>query len=494
MDNDTTGEPLPVLIIGSGFGGLAAAVQLDRRGIGFQILERRSFMGGTWMQNTYPGAAVDVQSPLYSLSFEPYDWSRLFAERDEIAAYTEHIITKYGLASRTRLQANVEALEWKEGEDVWAVTLTGGEVLRARFVINASGPLSTPAIPDFPGRSDFQGPAFHTNHWDHSVDLRGKRVAVIGSGASAAQVIPAIVDDVAELHVFQRTPHWVGPRRDRVFSTFERALLRNRIAYRALRSAIYWALEGRVIGFKYSETMLKLVERLDVRAHLHRQVADPELRAKLTPSYRLGCKRVILSNELYPALCREHTTLRGREQGIERITATGIRTIEGEEIELDAIVYATGFDATDGAIAYPIGGLNGNTLKKAWADYPRAYLGTALPDFPNLFFITGPNTGIGHTSALFIIEAQLRYILDSIRTVRRRGARCIEVRRQAEEDYTHRIHQEMERTVWHTGGCTSWYQSRSGKVIAMFPGFSFTYRWLTRRICEDHHEIRGGWA
>ena len=249
---------LPVLIIGTGFGGIAASVALQERGIAHQLLERRPFLGGTWIQNRYPGAAVDVQSPLYSLSFEPYDWSRLFAEGDELAAYTEHVLTKYGIRERTRTDAAVVSLDWDDEARCWRASLKGGDVVCARSVVNASGALSTPVIPDFPGRERFGGASFHTNDWQHDVDLTGKRVAVIGSGASAAQVIPAIVDQVGELHVFQRTPHWVAPRRDRVFTPAERALLRNPIAYKALRAAIYCMLEWRLLAFKYSEALLKL--------------------------------------------------------------------------------------------------------------------------------------------------------------------------------------------------------------------------------------------
>jgi cation diffusion facilitator CzcD-associated flavoprotein CzcO len=477
-----------VLIIGSGFGGMCAAIELRKRGIAdIRILERRSFMGGTWCQNTYPGAAVDVQSPLYSLSSEPWDWTQMFAERDELEAYTEAILEKHDLRSITELNAEVVSVCWDATESVWVVQTAARGEFRARFVINASGPLSIPVIPPFAGRETFAGRSFHTNNWDHSFDHRGKRVAVIGSGASAAQVIPAIAGEVASLHVFQRTPHWVLPRPDRVFTPVERRLLRIAPFGRALRAAIYVGLETRVIGFKYSKTMLNVVAQRKALRHLEAQVSDPDLRKKLTPDYTIGCKRIILSSTLYPALSRPNVTLHDRSQGVAEIDGAGIRTLDGRRIDLDLIVYSTGYDATDGVIPFAVTGRDGATLAQAWHDFPRAYLGTAAPGFPNLFFILGPNTGIGHTSAIFIIESQMRYVANAICAVRASGARSIEVIPEAEEAYTTMIHREMERTVWKSGGCNSWYQSRSGHVIAMYPGFSFTFRRMASTLERHHH-------
>ncbi|MBI3213711.1 MAG: NAD(P)/FAD-dependent oxidoreductase [Mycobacterium sp.] len=481
------------LIIGSGFGGQCAALTLRNLGIeDFVMLERREFMGGTWCQNSYPGAAVDVQSPLYSISSEPYRWTQMFAEQSELHEYTQHVIEKHRLRERTITGANVVEARWTG--DSWTVRTDGGRRFQAKYLINASGPLSTPVIPDFPGRDSFTGKTFHTNDWDHSFDYTGKRVAVIGSGASAAQVIPAIQPSVGELHVFQRTPHWVMPRHDRIFTSWQRRLLGNRLAYKALRSAIYWALETRIVGFKYSERALKRVAERPARALLARQIADPELRAKLTPDYTIGCKRIILSNNLYPALAAENTTLHDRHDGIARVYDNGIETTAGTKIDLDLIVWSTGYDATDGVIAYPVIGVDGATLADFWRDYPRAYLGTAIPGFPNLFIVTGPNTGIGHTSAIFVIEAQMEYIARAIRAAEKTGAASIEVTAAAEAEYTQMIHREMKRTVWQHGGCHSWYQSKSGRVIAMYPGFSFSYRMAASRFRPNHHVLAAGAA
>ena len=483
-------QQFTAIIIGSGFGGQAAAINLRRIGIeDFLILERRAWMGGTWSQNSYPGAAVDVQSPLYSLSFEPYRWSQMFAEQDELVEYTNHVLAKHGLREKTRLNANVTKVQWDEATQTWQVQLESGETLAAKFLINASGPLSTPVIPNFKGRDTFEGQTFHTNNWQHSYDHKGKRVAIIGSGASAAQVIPAIAPEVKELHVFQRTPHWVLPRPDHVFSKFERALLGNKLIYKALRTAIYWALESRVIGFKYSKKMLNVVAQQAALKHIARQISDPAIRKAVTPDYTIGCKRIILSSTLYPALCRPNVQLHPKDDGIAEINPRGILTAKGQQIDLDLIVYSTGYDATDGVISYPVVGKGGRSVQDVWAEFPRAYLGTAMPGFPNFFIVTGPNTGIGHTSAIFVIEAQMEYIRRAIQAVQKQGAKAIEVKPQAEADYTTMIHREMKQTVWQSGGCTSWYKSKSGHVIAMFPGFSFTFRQMAKAFKPHDHLI-----
>lgn len=479
-----------VLIIGSGFGGQCAAINLQKQGINnFCILERRNFIGGTWCQNTYPGAAVDVQSPLYSFSFEPFDWSQMFVEQHELEDYTNFVINKYKLREKTIVNTNVERLEWSNEEKRWFVFTNNGSY-KAQFVINASGPLSTPFTPDFKGKEAFKGKTFHTNNWDHQFDLKNKKVAVIGSGASAAQVIPAIVDEVASLNVFQRTPHWVMHRPDKIFSKFQRKLLKISWVYKLVRYYVYWSLESRVIAFKYSSFLLKLLARDKALKHIKKAFKDrDDLRKKVTPDYTIGCKRIILSNTLYPAFAKPNTTLFTKEEKIERITETGIVTTKGTNVALDLIVYATGYVATDGVIAYPVVGKDGTTLQDAWNEFPRAYLGTTAPNFPNIFFVTGPNTGIGHTSAIFIIEAQMRYIMRSIKEVEKNKAQAIEVLAEAENSYTTMIHSEMEKTVWKTGNCNSWYQSKSGHVIAMFPGFSFTYLKLAKNFKRKDHKL-----
>lgn len=479
-----------IIIIGSGFGGQAAAINLIKRNISdFLILERRNFMGGTWKQNSYPGAAVDVQSPLYSISHEPYPWTQMFAEQEELAEYTNYVIDKYQLKNKTRTNSNVTEVRWQQDKQRWHVRLADGEELEAQFLINASGPLSTPVIPNFSGKDRYQGESFHTNDWNHDFDYKDKKVAIIGSGASAIQVIPAIADDCKELHVFQRTPHWVMPRHDKKFSSWQQKLLGNKFLYNALRRWIYWALETRVVGFKYSQTMLKWFAQSKAEKHLKKQVKSDGLRKKLTPDFTIGCKRVLLSNTLYPALQKDHVALHDKNDGIQEITESGLITQTGQALDLDLIVFSTGYDATDGVISYPVIGKDNIKLSDFWQDYPRAYMGTSVPDFPNLFIVTGPNTGIGHTSAIYLIEAQMHYIMSAIEAVanNKNKVNAIEVKTQSEDKYTTMIHREMERTVWKTGGCNSWYKSNSGHVIAMFPGFSFTYkRWAKNFRINDH--------
>lgn len=478
------------IIIGSGFGGQAAAISLRRIGIeDFLILERRAWLGGTWSQNSYPGAAVDVQSPLYSMSFEPYRWSQMFVEQQELVEYTNHVLAKHGLREKAQLDANVTQVQWDDAQGLWAVHTEKQGTFLAKFLINASGPLSTPVIPPFRGRDTFKGRSFHTNAWDHDCSLESKRVAVIGSGASAAQVIPAIAPQVSHLHVFQRTPHWVLPRPDRIFSESERKLLDSKLVYKTLRTAIYWGLESRMIGFKYSKTALNAVAQRAALKHIKTQLKEPSLRAAVTPDYTIGCKRIILSNTLYPTLARENVSLHTKDDGVSEINERGILTNKGQQIELDVIVYSTGYDATDGVISYPVIGKNGESVQEKWREYPRAYLGTTLPGFPNFFVVTGPNTGIGHTSAIFVIEAQMEYIRRAIAAVQSRQARAIEVNADAENDYTAMIHREMKHTVWQAGGCRSWYQSKSGHVTAMFPGFSFTFRQMAKAFKAQHHQF-----
>lgn len=481
-------EYYKVIIIGSGFSGILAALNLAKAGItDYVILERRDFMGGTWSQNTYPGAAVDVPSPLYAISSEPYDWTELYVKQKELHQYTQDIIEKHNLRKKTHTGCIVNEIEWQTEQRQWCVKVDGIGALKAQFVINATGPLSTPVTPLFDGAETFKGKSFHSNDWDHNFNYKNKNVAIIGSGASAAQIIPAIAEDVAQLSVFQRSPHWVMPRHDYTFKPWQRKILRKQWAYNTLRAAIYLILEYRILGFKYSQKVLDIFGKRNAIAHIKKHIKNKGLQKKVTPDFDFGCKRVIISNTLYPAYCRDNVNLVDRTTGIKSITEDGIMTQDNIEHKVDLIVYATGYDATDGMISYPVRGRSGKTLSDVWQDYPRAYLGTCVPDFPNLFIVTGPNTGIGHTSALFLIEAQMHYILNSIKNVTSRNKKSIEVTANAEAQYTQHIHQEMEQTVWKNGQCNSWYKSKSGKVIAMFPGFSFTFlRWAKNFKVADH--------
>lgn len=492
-ENTDNGEAATyqVVIIGTGFGGQAAAINLKKRSYSdFIMLERRAFAGGTWLQNRYPGAAVDVQSPLYSLSAMPYKWSQMFVTQPELAQYTQQVFNTFNLTPHVRLEHEVVNSQWDEARQQWRINIIGSDPIYAKYIINATGPLSMPVIPDFAGKDSFKGVSFHTNNWPDDLDLNDKRVAIIGSGASAAQVLPAIVDTVKSLAVFQRSPHWIIPRPDFAFPTWMQKLLGVKWFYNVLRSAIYWGLETRVIGFKYSLTILNLFAGGPAKRQLNKQVSDPVLRKALTPDFTIGCKRIILSNTYYPAICREKVSLFDKNNGIKSITENGIISANGTELDLDIIIYSTGYDATDGLISYPVIGKNNTTLASVWTDFPRAYLGTSVPNFPNYFIVTGPNTGIGHTSAIFVIEAQMHYIMQAIETVETEQKQTIEPSVQAESTYTDMVHNEMERTVWQTGGCNSWYKSESGKVIAMFPGFSFVFKRMCQRFKRQDHIIK----
>ncbi len=476
-----------IVIVGSGFGGQCAAIQLNKKGINdFIILERRNFIGGTWCQNTYPGAAVDVHSPLYSFSFEPYQWKRMFANQSELKEYTAHVIHKYDLKKKTQLNTTVKDVQWNRQIKNWEIKTNQGDFV-AQFIINASGALSIPVIPEFQGKNLFLGKSFHTNKWDHSFNYKNKKVAIIGSGASAAQVIPAIASAVKELHVFQRTAHWVLPKPDFTFPKWLQKILAISFCYKIIRYLIYWGLETRVLGFKYSKFMLKIIAERKAKKLLKRNIKNEALREKLTPNYTIGCKRILLSNTLYPAFNTEQVKLYTKEQGIKEITPENIITHDGKEIKIDAIIYATGYAPGAALVSYKVIGKKGKDIREYWKEYARAYLGTMLPDFPNFFIITGPNTGIGHTSALFIIEAQMNYIVDAILQVKKEKKKTIEVTKVAEEKYTKMIQDEMSNTVWQNGGCHSWYKNEKGKVTAIFPGFSFTFWNMTKKIkIKDH--------
>ncbi len=477
-----------VIIIGSGFGGIATAIKLQEAGIhDYVILERAPEPGGTWWQNTYPGAAVDVQSPLYCLKHEPYDWSRMFALQPEILAYTNHLLDKHRLRNKIQCNQEVTAATYDEQKHCWQVATASDRLFTAPVLVNASGILSQPAIPDIPGRQQFQGASFHTSQWNHDFDYKGKRVAVIGTGASAVQVVPAIAPQVAQLYVLQRTPHWLLPRPDRVIPKWERQLYKKvPLVQRLVREWLYWKLEARMIAFKGNQAALRFFRNKALR-YIKKQVKDPALRQKLTPDFMLGCKRVLLSNDYYPALQRENVRL--VTGGIERITPTGIQTKQGEHLEVDLIVWATGFHAAEDNIPYPVRGRQGLLLQDYWQDGAHAYIGTAIPHFPNFFILAGPNTGIGHTSALHIIESQLNYVMDVLLKMRQYGWQSIEVKEEIEQIYNQWVQEKMQKTVWQTGGCHSWYQTADGKNTTLYPTYSFLFRKATARMKEADHLV-----
>jgi cation diffusion facilitator CzcD-associated flavoprotein CzcO len=469
-----------VAIIGAGFGGIGAGIRLRESGEDdFVILERSDRLGGTWAANTYPGCACDVPSHVYSYSFalNP-DWTRFFAPQSEILAYIERTATERGVADKIVYDAEVMSATWDADARRWIVKTAAGD-FRAEKLVAAAGPLSEPSIPDIPGLNDFKGAIFHSAQWDHDHDLSGERVAVIGTGASAAQFVPRIADEVGHLDVYQRTAGWIMPRNDRPIPPAERKLLRRVPAVqRALRNTIYYAAESLVVGLVINPRFLNAFEWV-ARKKLEKSVPDPELRRKLTPNFRIGCKRIIFSDDYLPALAKPHVEL--VTDPIAEIDATGIRTGDGRHREVDTIILGTGFKVWDSPMAERVVGANGETLAAAWADGPQAYVGTVIHGFPNLFFLIGPNTALGNNSMINIIEGQLVFLLEALRAMDRAGADSIEVHEAVQERYNARIQEKMLGTVWMTGGCNSWYLSKDGSNRTLWPSFSNAFK---RRLAQ----------
>ncbi len=482
---------LTAIVVGAGFSGLAAGVQLRRMGItDFAILEKADRVGGTWRENTYPGAACDVPSHLYSYSFEPNpQWSRSFGGQAEILAYLEHCTDKYRLRSHIRFGHRVEAARFDEATGTWRVVTRCGdqrEELEARALLLGNGALHLPSVPDIAGLDSFRGEKFHSARWNHDYDLRGKRVAVVGTGASAIQFVPQIAKQVARLDLYQRTAPWIVPKRDRETSDAERWLYSHVPgAHWLRRTGLYWLMESRVVGFAYAPKVNEIAEKL-VRRHIAHAVPDPALRAKLTPNYRLGCKRVLLSNDYYPALQRDNVDV--VTDRIAEVMPRGVRTADGTEREVDALILGTGFRVTEYLSSIRITGRNDVELNDAWRASLRNYLGITVSGFPNLFLLMGPNTGLGHNSMIFMIEAQARYAAQAIGELRSRRLSFVDVKPSVEQAFRAELAAKMKNTVW-TTGCQSWYQTPDGDVF-LWPAATFDYWWRTRRVELADYEQR----
>ncbi len=478
-----------VAIIGSGFSGLGTAIRLKQQGRDdFVVLERGDDVGGTWHFNTYPGCACDVPSHLYSFSFAPNpEWTETYSKQPEIGAYLKRVATEFGVRPHIRLNTTVTGAAWDGDAGEWVVSTRGtasangadGEV-RAKVLVAAAGPLADPKLPDVPGLDEFQGEAWHSARWNHSYDLKGKRVAVVGTGASSIQLVPSIQPDVAELHVFQRTPPWIFPHTTRPVTRVERMAYRRVPALqRAVRGGVYVGRETFVVGFVKEPRVMKVAEKLAMR-HRDKAISDPELRRKVTPDYTIGCKRILPSNRWYPALAQDNVSL--HTGGVERFTARGVvGGDDGVETEVDAIVFGTGFQVTEMPAADFIRGRDGRTLNEAWGGSPRAYLGTAIPGFPNLFFLLGPNTGLGHSSMVYMIESQIAYVLGALDVLRRNGASTLEVRPEVERAFNDALSRQLDGTVWNTG-CASWYLDDTGRNSTLWPDWTWRFRRRTARF------------
>jgi cation diffusion facilitator CzcD-associated flavoprotein CzcO len=481
-------DHVDVAIVGSGFAGIGMALELLRAGReDFVVLERDGDAGGTWHQNTYPGCQCDVPSNLYSFSFAPNpEWSQTFALQPEIGAYLKRVADDFGVRPWIRTGTAVEAAAWDEQSRRWRIETSRGS-LTARVLVAGMGGLSEPAIPAIPGAETFAGPAFHTARWDHDVDLTGKRVAVIGTGASAVQVVPRIQPRVARLSVFQRTPPWIMPHPGRPTRPRERALFRALPAVQKLvRGAIYWGRETFVLPFRFHR-LSRIPERM-ARAHLEQQVADPILRDKLTPRYEIGCKRILMSDEYFPALQQPNAEL--VTDAIAEIRPHGIVTADGVERPADAIVWGTGFHVTDMPYVEWLRGRDGRTLGELWREQGMQGLrGTTVAGFPNLFMLVGPNTGLGHNSIVFMIESQLAYVMGALRAMDERGAVAIDASPAAQAAFNEVVQRRMRGTVWTKGGCASWYLDAHGRNTTLWPGSSWTFRRATRRFDPAEYEL-----
>ncbi len=479
-----------VCIVGAGFSGLGMAIRLECAGIGsFRVLEEAGEIGGTWRDNTYPGCTCDIPSHLYSLSFAPKtDWSRMYPTQPEIRAYLHDCVARFALANRILLNTRLEQAAYDEASGLWNVQ-TSGESFTARFVVSAIGGLHRPAIPALPGIESFAGPSFHSARWDHGLDLRGKHVAVVGTGASAIQFVPQIAAQVAQLDIYQRTAPWVLPKLDRLIGPREQWALRHVPLYRTLcRWRLYWRQELLAIGFTIKPQLLDGAKKIGMRL-LRRQVPSEELRAQLTPTHHPGCKRILISNDYYPTLAQPHVKL--VTAGIREVRPHGVVTDDGVEHRADVIIYGTGFHATDTLGPLRVSGRDGVRLDQVWRGGMHAYYGTTVPRFPNFFMISGPNTGLGHNSVIFMFEAQIGYVLDCITTMRRRGLRTIEVRAHVEADHNEAMQRRLQRTVWSTG-CKSWYLDEHGRNVTLWPGFTFDYWRRLRRVNWGAYRTESG--
>jgi cation diffusion facilitator CzcD-associated flavoprotein CzcO/acetyl esterase/lipase len=474
--------PAPVLqalIIGTGFAGLGMGIALRKAGMcDFLIMERSQDVGGVWRDNTYPGAACDVPSHLYSFSFEPNpNWSHVFAPQAEIHAYLRHCARKYDLAQHIRFGSEVTEAVYDEGRSMWRVTLASGEVHTCRMLISGTGQLSRPAMPKLDGIDTFKGQSFHSAHWDPSVPLAGKRVAVVGTGASAIQFVPAIAPQVGTLHVFQRSPAYLLPRPDRAYGPLAKALLRYVPGAAALyRASIYLKYESRALAFTRFKGLMKWAGNVPFQRMLHAQVANADLRQRLTPDYQIGCKRILLSSEYLSTMSRPNVQL--HTAGIRCVRPDGIETTDGQVHAADVIVYGTGFAATEFLSPMRIKGKGGIELNEAWRDGASAYLGMSVAGFPNFFMLYGPNTNLGHNSIVYMIESQIAHIMRCLRAAQSGGATGIEVHEVPYRRHDTLMHEALRRTVW--SECTSWYTDANGKNTTNWPGFTFTYRWQTR--------------
>lgn len=476
------------LIIGSGFAGMIAAVHLQQIGENdIIILERSGDVGGVWRDNRYPGCACDVESHLYSLSFaQNPNWSHIFARQPEIYAYINECFEQFGLLESIRFHHEVQKMTWDEQQGIWRIQTNKGEY-RARMVVGAFGALSEPSIPKLQGIEKFKGQIFHSAQWPESVDLNDKQVVVIGTGASAVQFIPEIQSQVKQLHIFQRTPPWIIPREDSSISKTKKKMFQYiPLLQRVNRIKIYTTRELMVLGFKHPAFMKRV--KKEALTHMYSAISHPSLRRKLTPDYTIGCKRILLSNTYYPTLAQPNVEV--HTNGIAEVTEEGLIDQKGNFVEAEILIYGTGFKVTNTPLAEYIYGKTGHTLAQAWNGSPKAYMGITVADFPNLFIMQGPNTGLGHSSVLLMIEAQALHMQKAVKHLKKKRLDIIEPKLEAQQHFVNNTDKALKGTVWEAGGCNSWYIDETGRNASIWPGFTFTYRNLVGKFQEHHYDLR----
>ncbi|KEI43147.1 flavin-containing monooxygenase [Saccharopolyspora rectivirgula] len=477
-----------VIIVGTGFSGLGMGIRLKKAGIDdFIILEKNDDLGGTWRDNTYPGCACDVPSLMYSFSFEQNpNWSRLFAGWKEIYDYLQQCADKYGLRKHIHYGVEFTGAEFDEDTHTWTVFTASGAEYTGKALVSGLGALHIPSYPEIPGMEKFTGEIFHSAEWNHDYDLEGKRVAVIGTGASAIQFVPQVAKKAGKLHLFQRTPPWIQPKPDRPIPERLQRLFRRIPPVQWLaRAAVYWLLELRYL-FVFKRRTAWLAEWLSKR-YISKVIKDPELRKAVTPDYAIGCKRILLSSDYYPALNRPNVEL--VTDGIAEITENSIITKDGEEREVDAIIFGTGFHVTDAFDHLNIIGRDGRKLQDAWREGMEAYLGITVSGFPNLFFLLGPNTGLGHNSVVFMIECQLNYVMSCLRPLLRGDIGYLDVRQSVQDEFNAELQSELGDEVWSAGGCRSWYLDRNGVNRTTWPGLTAKYWYRTRKADPADYEV-----
>jgi cation diffusion facilitator CzcD-associated flavoprotein CzcO len=477
-----------VAIIGAGFSGLGMAIRLLQEGIeDFVVLDRASEIGGTWRDNTYPGCQCDIPSVLYSYSFAPNpNWSRTYPLQAEIREYLRRCARDFGVVPHLRFEHEVTSATWEADRQRWRIETSQGD-FTADVLVGAQGGLSNPSLPDIPGLGSFEGTMFHSAQWDHDHPLEGDRVAVIGTGASSIQFVPMIQPRVGRLHLFQRTPSWVMPDPDRQLSDFEKRLFhRIPAAQRGMRALVYLMMEATVLGTMVDTRLAKGLEAI-ARKHLERQVSDPVLRDKLTPRYRIGCKRITMSDTYYPALAQPNAEV--VTEKIAEVRPDSIATVDGAEREIDTIILGTGFHVHDNPGFERVRGRDGLTLSQAWRGSPRAYLGTTIAGFPNLFLLVGPNSAGGFNSIIFTSEAHINYALSAIKAMDRHGVGSVEVRREAYEAFSREAEERLRDSVWNAGGCSSWYLDENGRNGVWWPGFMADLWRRTRRFDAGSYRL-----